>query len=652
MKTTYKILNLLLSAAILFTLFTGCGKSDAADITEIAVTAALTLEATQPPAETTTEPTEETTEAVTEPTEEATAPTEPEGVPGVVANTSWLNVRKAPGAGSERVTQLGRGTKVTVYETVTVDGTLWGRIDEGWVSMEYIKLDGDIPAPTENREEKPSEPTEETTIPTEPEHVHAYTEMITKPTCTQDGFTTYTCKCGDTYKDNYVNSLGHKWSQWKTVKEPTETAEGQAERICSNCGDKETKTLPMLIPDHTHKYTEKVTKAPTCTSEGTKTFTCSCGGKYTEVIPKLGHKFSTKTVKATCTARGYTEHTCENCGYSYKDNYSAGTAPHSYQCSETFATCDKDGKKVYTCSVCKDSYTETTPRTGHNYETTTKNPTCTEDGSKTTRCKICGESATETIPATGHKWGNWVTDKEPTESATGSKSRTCSVCGKKETQTIDKLPSKPTECNHTYSVTSQTAATCTAAGSKVSKCTKCGDTKTETIPATGHKWLSWVIVKEPTTSVTGKAERTCSKCSYKESKTLDKLPPDSSNPGPEKPAPCNHSYTLTSQVAATCTESGRNNYVCSKCGKTKTEPVNPIGHKWAHHHEDEVGHWVTTVHCHCGWSTPADGYASAWKAHISSVEDPYNHSYYDDSKWVVDVPAKDWDTCTICGATK
>lgn len=41
--------------------------------------------------------------------------------------------------------------------------------------------------------------------------------------------------------------------------------------------------------NHTHSYTSKITTAATCTAPGIKTFTCSCGDKYTEEIPALGH---------------------------------------------------------------------------------------------------------------------------------------------------------------------------------------------------------------------------------------------------------------------------------------------------------------------------------------------------------------------------
>lgn len=50
-----------------------------------------------------------------------------------------LNVRKEPGLRGEVVGFLLEGTKVTVYETKTVGDMVWGRIDQGWVSMDYIQ---------------------------------------------------------------------------------------------------------------------------------------------------------------------------------------------------------------------------------------------------------------------------------------------------------------------------------------------------------------------------------------------------------------------------------------------------------------------------------------------------------------------------------
>ena len=40
-------------------------------------------------------------------------------------------------------------------------------------------------------------------------HEHSYTAVVTPPTCTEKGYTTYTCACGDSYKKDFVSALGH-----------------------------------------------------------------------------------------------------------------------------------------------------------------------------------------------------------------------------------------------------------------------------------------------------------------------------------------------------------------------------------------------------------------------------------------------------------
>ena len=77
------------------------------------------------------------------------------GVPGVIINTEKVNVRKGPGVPAEEVTKLKKGTKVTVYETTVKDNAVWGRIDEGWVYMFYVRLDAKAAADLTNTDEKP-----------------------------------------------------------------------------------------------------------------------------------------------------------------------------------------------------------------------------------------------------------------------------------------------------------------------------------------------------------------------------------------------------------------------------------------------------------------------------------------------------------------
>lgn len=67
------------------------------------------------------------------------------------------------------------------------------------------------------------------------EHKHTYTGAVTEPTCTEQGYTTYTCSgCGDSYISDYTDALGHDYKT--VVTEPTRTEYGYTTYTCSVCG--------------------------------------------------------------------------------------------------------------------------------------------------------------------------------------------------------------------------------------------------------------------------------------------------------------------------------------------------------------------------------------------------------------------------------
>lgn len=71
-------------------------------------------------------------------------------------------------------------------------------------------------APTSSEPTESSQPVE-SIKPTPPAHTHSYSKKVTTATCTDKGYTTYTCSCGHTYKDNYTNPA-HKYSNYKCTK--------------------------------------------------------------------------------------------------------------------------------------------------------------------------------------------------------------------------------------------------------------------------------------------------------------------------------------------------------------------------------------------------------------------------------------------------
>ena len=91
-------------------------------------------------------------------------------------------------------------------------------------------------------------------------HTHSYKAVVTAPTCTEKGYTTHTCACGDSYVDTYVDALGHAWDNGKVTKEPTATETGVRTFTCTRCSATKTETIPATgSVDVTQMFTD-VTK--------------------------------------------------------------------------------------------------------------------------------------------------------------------------------------------------------------------------------------------------------------------------------------------------------------------------------------------------------------------------------------------------------
>ena len=234
-------------------------------------------------------------------------------------------------------------------------------------------------------------------------HTHSYKDVVTAPTCTEKGYTTHTCSCGDSYVDTYVDALGHAWDNGKVTKQPTETETGVKTYTCTRCSATKTETIPKLT--HEHNYNAVVT-APTCTEKGYTTHTCACGDSYVDsyVLP-LGHDWGSGKVtkEPTATENGIKTYICARCGETKTETIPKLTHEHSYKAVVTAPTCTEKGYTTHTCA-CGDSYVDAyTDALGHAWDNgkVTKEPTETETGVKTFTCTRCGETKTETIPATG-----------------------------------------------------------------------------------------------------------------------------------------------------------------------------------------------------------------------------------------------------------
>lgn len=201
------------------------------------------------------------------------------------------------------------------------------------------------------------------------------------------------------------------------------------------------------------------------------------------------HKFTEKTYQATCDVEGYTEHTCKDCGYYYRDaiqpvnpknhtyyDEAKGKYLDAYVVSEKIEAndCSEMNVTIKTCSECGD-VTRTESRGACVYDMTKPNevhaPTCTENGKNVYYCQVNPEhKKTETLKSVGHLWGEWVVDIPATCSLThisdGSRHRVCLNCTERQDEVV-----LPHTCEAGGTVVD---ATCTTVGYTVYVCDDCG----------------------------------------------------------------------------------------------------------------------------------------------------------------------------------
>ena len=203
---------------------------------------------------------------------------------------------------------------------------------------------------------------------------HAYKAVVTAPTCTEEGYTTHTCsRCGNSYKDTYVDAKGHTAVTDQAVA-ATCTQAGKTEgRHCSVC--KTVLEAQKDIPAKGHTETIVKGKAATCTEKGlTDGKKCSVCGTVLEAqkdIPAKGH--------------------------------TAGTAVKE---NEKDATCTSAGsyEEVTYCSVCKAEMSRTKtaiPAAGHSWSdkwTVSEEAKYGINGEEYKACQVCGEKQTREIP--------------------------------------------------------------------------------------------------------------------------------------------------------------------------------------------------------------------------------------------------------------
>lgn len=285
---------------------------------------------------------------------------------------------------------------------------------------------------------------------------HDYDAVVTLPTCTDKGYTTYTCKnCNHSYKGDEVAAKGHTFGEWVIIASPNCDQGGSRKHTCTVCGYVETENLNPTGHAWEDDYT--VDKEPTCTEDGSKSIHCkNCDAvKDSTTIPKLGHSFTNyiSNNDATCTKDGTKTAKCDRCD-EIDTIVDVGTMlEHEYEwVFNNDAACEKNGTETGTCKHCKTTITREKADTalGHEFKNyvSDNNATCTENGTETAKCERCDKTDTrvQENSALGHDLGEWKVIKDATTTETGIKERHCAHCDYKETESIPVI-SKPVQPN-------------------------------------------------------------------------------------------------------------------------------------------------------------------------------------------------------------
>lgn len=125
------------------------------------------------------------------------------------------------------------------------------------------------------------------------QHKHDFIPIVTKPTCLTEGFTTYTCSCGECYTKDYVSAVGHKTQLQNAKAAGCLTGGYTGDEVCTVCG-KVFKQGSVIFALGHDPHPARV-KAPTCTESGyTGDLICMRCGDMTQIgktVAAAGHKF-------------------------------------------------------------------------------------------------------------------------------------------------------------------------------------------------------------------------------------------------------------------------------------------------------------------------------------------------------------------------
>lgn len=467
-------------------------------------------------------------------------------------------------------------------------------------------------------------------------------------TCTTDGsheevVRCMVCNAEISRETKTIPATGHKWVIDAAVA-PTCTQTGLTEgKHCSVC--KTVLVKQNTVPALEHQWNEGVvTREPTCTGEGVKTFTCAqCHNTKTEPISALGHLWGDweTTLPATEDAEGRETRTCQR-DSTHTEMRIIPKLNHTHNMvhySAVAADCgtDTDGNIEYwVCSGCGKFFRDAGGKNEITRKETVISPAHApsgdwsyDEGSHWHECKKCGQQ----LNFAAHVSSGPATETD---------SKVCTVCG----YVIQ------TAAGHTHNFSCQVesetylkaAATCTNGAIYYKSCV-CGEKGTETFEsgsALGHAGGTATCQKKAVCTVCnqeygelgshdydtsawgyrdadGHAHRCRTNgCTAHDTVNVHISGGQATETTPEICTECGyiihaalghtHSWMLVSEIASTCIHTGtKAHYKCSGCPQLATEadgvytitddtalglPENPANHA------GEETEWVKTETTH------------------------------------------------------
>ena len=333
----------------------------------------------------------------------------------------------------------------------------------------------------------------------------------------------------------YINGETHSWGEWEIVRPASCTEEGEKNRICSKCNDRETEVIPATG----HDYSEESVYS-TCTQSAGIRYTCvNCGDSYTEyeiseytewsedypvgvdeslIESKTEYRFRERETKTSSDGPSGSNNgwTLTNSSYvwgSWKDGSPSGDDDSRTLYYYFYYTCPVCGRHNYRWHGCVSwdngcghagseneaasdmvfhDFWSTLPysSTYDYYDTSRWYSDSTEQG-RAFRWKE--GTAGYVSPKTQHRekiwtysyerWSDWSDWSE--EAVTETDDRQV------ETRTLYRCPNI---ANHSWGEWEiKTPATCTTDGVMQRTCTECGEIENETVAAIGHNYLSEVV---------------------------------------------------------------------------------------------------------------------------------------------------------------